>query len=256
LLFVALPPTHGREINRKGTSSSLVGIASTLVFAAVLLTPTSASARTEPPTPPPSGESTVYVDPDFEGTTVDRATLPDTKTTVSPEIAEKLEEIGLTGPVLTVQEGENGMGTFYADEEAWVLDLGPVPTKGGISTQAFSYGFCTGYFNTPAHVSNYLQWGGQSSCSASNGQYYLHRVTAALYDTCIGPFCVILTYRATATSPSSSNFNRVATAYGARTCNNGNGRTYEQKVNVTVRSVAYGPYWQRGVVVNTCSVAP
>lgn len=236
----------------RGVAASVT--AGIMLFA--LLSPAAASADDGPDGALPSNGSTVYVDPKLEGTTIDRSTLPPTSSPdISPELRAQLDELGLTGPVLTVQEGANGLGTYYADDEGWVLDLGP-NSSSGVTTQAFSYGICTGYFNTPAHVATYLQWGGQSSCYASDGQYYLHQVKAALYDTCIGPFCAILTYRATATSPASSNFNNVATAYGALNCVNGNGRTYEQKIDVTVRSVAYGPFWQRDVVVNTCSVAP
>lgn len=230
--------------------------ASIALVAALVVAPSTASAEDAPPPLPPSNGTGVFVDPSLEGTTVDRSSIRESKPSVSPQLQSKLQDLGLTGPLRTVQEGPDGVGTFYADDYAWVLDLGPSAPKRVASTHAFSFGFCTGYFNTPTHVSNYLQWGGQSSCSASNGQYYLHKVNAALYDTCIGPFCAILTYRMTATSPTSADFSSVATAYGAMVCVNGGGRTYEQKVDVIVRSVAYGPFWQRGVVVDTCSVAP
>jgi hypothetical protein len=56
-----------------------------------------------------------------------------------------------------------------------------------------------------------------------------------------------------------SNYSRVATASGQDYCidsSSGADRTYEQRVMVTVRSVTYGPYWQRDRVIDNCDIDP
>jgi len=89
---------------------------------------------------------------------------------IPPALLQKLHDEGLEGDVTSVQKGDGG-GTFYGGENgSWVIDLTP-PTTPGQVTAAFSYGFCVGYFNNIQKVSNYLQWGAQSSCSASDNQY-------------------------------------------------------------------------------------
>jgi len=185
---------------------------------------------------------------------------------ISPPLLDKLHELGLEGEVTSVQGGE-GAGVFYGGEEGtWVINLDPDATADTTKLQTgkavaaqFSYGGCAGYFIHPHKVGGYLEWGGSDNCVASNNQYYLHRVTVALYDTCVGPLCVALGYIKTINSSAAQNFNNVAVVNGYDYCvgqQASNGRTYEQKVTVTVRSVQYGPFWDRGNVVKNCDISP
>ena len=154
---------------------ALPGVVAAAMFAA-LLSPAPASASDVPP--PPSKGSTVTVEPKLKGTTIDKASLPPESVVTSSQLLDGLRLRGLAGSIVTAQKGASG-GTFYSDGTSWVLDLAPASALNQMSASAvspqFSYGFCTGYFNKPSHVASYLQWGAQSSCTASNGQYYLHQ---------------------------------------------------------------------------------
>lgn len=128
----------------------------------------------------------------------------------------------------------------------------------GPATRAFGAGIFTGKFDELHVESGYLIWGAQSSCTASNNQFYLHKVKVELHDSCLYGLCIIFEKIKTIYSPSYSNYSRVATASGRDYCLGGtwgNSRTYEQRVWVTVRSVTYGIFAQTAGVPN-CDINP
>jgi hypothetical protein len=140
----------------------------------------------------------------------------------------------------------------------------PIDAKGnplqtsGPTPNAFGYGICKGTFQPLTKQSRYLVWGAQSTCTASNNFFYLHRVRVDLYDTCLYGLCIFFEKTKSLASPSSSNYSRVATVNGHDYCKgvkDVNSRTYEQRVYVTIRDIDFGPFAQQ-VGVQNCDIKP
>ncbi len=154
--------------------------------------------------------------------------------------------------VVTVDSGNDWSFTFPIDEAG-----NPIPQIGP-STRVFGAGISAGHFTDIHLEGNYLVWGAQSSCVASNNQFYLHQVKVELHDSCLYGICIFFEKIKTIYSLASSNYSRVATASGRDYClgrTSGNSRTYEQRVWVTIRSVTYGVHAQT-VGIPNCDINP
>jgi hypothetical protein len=136
--------------------------------------------------------------------------------------------------------------------------LGKRLPNGILSPKAFGYAFCKGSFQPLVKRAAYLDWGAQSSCTASNNYFHLHQVRVELYDSCLGPLCLRFEKIKQIYSPASSNYSRVATANGHDFCRGrtaANSRTYEQRVFVIVRYEYFGPFAQQSGIAN-CDIQP
>lgn len=209
---------------------------------------------------------------DFEGTQIYDAPA------ISPAVESRIEAAGADPDQLAaIQVGENGNGMFFEMEDgSWVLDLADASTyeisvgseaargatsqayvdiaQSEASALAFTYTFCTGHFFTPKKVSNYLQWGAQSDCRSASSSVYVHDLAVDLYNTCVGPLCAVLETLWAAPSPEG-HYGKLQTASGTDRCESlTEDRTYEQRARVRVRSVDFGPFWERDVVVKDCDV--
>lgn len=153
--------------------------------------------------------------------------------------------------------------SFDSTSASWSFRF-PIDSKGNPqkpgqpSPHAFSFGICTGYFQKIAKEGNHLVWGAQSSCTASDNRYYLHKLRVDLYDSCLYGACIFFQKTKSLVSPASSNYSRVATVNGYDLCRgtkSENSRTYEQRVYVTVRDVKYGPFAQQSGIPY-CDIKP
>ena len=233
-----------KELERKKAFIAAVVLAGALTSVAI-------PAMADTPSPPP--------------TTHARSEPTSPEVVKNSKVLDALAERGVEGDVVTVQEDDSS--AFYSNGSNWVLDLNSTPSKveaakdsdpstaASATAAGFSAGICAGKFRDITKEVGEVVFGAQSSCVASNNSFYRHRVTALLRDTCTDPFplCIIVTDRGTVTSPSSSNFSRLATAAGERKCKTSGKRKYEQRVTVEVRSVQHGPFWQTNRVV-ACNI--
>lgn len=246
-------------------SHKAIAILSALALGLVgLASPAAASSMQLNETAEDSSPAPIQVDGGYEGTTV--VEDPD----LSSEVVARLDDYGVESDnVTSVQIPADGEGVlFVMDDNSWVLDTGPsqlyevqevegeapkVETT-SLATARFSYVLCTGYFSTIRKVDNYLQWGAQSDCRATASSVYVHEVYVDLYDTCVGWGCVLLDHIFNKRG-SEGAYSKVQTAVGTNRCQSGGGdRTYEQRVKVKVRSVDFGPFWDRDNVVRSCDV--
>lgn len=153
--------------------------------------------------------------------------------------------------------------SFDSTNNSWSFRF-PIDSKGNPrkpgqpSPHVFSFGICKGYFQKITREGAYLVWGAQSSCTASDNRYYLHKLRVDLYDSCLYGVCIFFQKTESIVSPASSNYSRVATVNGYDLCRgtkSENSRTYEQRVYVTVRDVKYGPFAQQSGIPY-CDINP
>lgn len=141
----------------------------------------------------------------------------------------------------------------------FAIDSAGKPIKPGTAApKVFSYGICKGTFQRLVNRSGFLDWGAQSSCTASNNYFYLHSIRVELYDSCLIGLCIFFDKIRSIVSPAGSNYSRVATANGHDYCVGNrpeNSRTYEQRATVTIRDVVYGPFAQQAGIHN-CDIQP
>lgn len=247
-----------------------IGVLSALAVCLVsFLAPGVASARPSPDEKSAAVEDVSdapsQLDGNYEGTLIVEDPY------LSPDVVSRLDEFGVNSDnVINIQIPADGEGSlFVMDDNSWVLDtasadvyqLDTVPdgtttveTTAPAATGRYSYTFCTGTFTTIRKVSNYLQWGGQSNCMASASSVYIHEIYMDLYDTCVGPLCILLD-QVKNVRGNEGAYAKIQTAVGANLCESGGGdRTYEQRAKVKVRSVDFGPFWDRDNVVKKCDV--
>lgn len=238
-----------------------VSAASFLLPAAASADPTTPTVRSSPTGDPPAfAEANEY----YEGTAI----LEDPR--LGEDVLARLGEYGVESDnVANMQIPADGEGAlFVMDDNTWVLDTAPstlyevsaaaddhpIVETSSIANARFNYTMCTGHFIDIKKVSNYLEWGGQSNCMLSASSVYVHEIYMDLYDTCVGALCLYLEHIFNERGPEGS-YAKIQTAVGKNICESGGGdRTYEQRAKVRVKSVDFGPFWDRDNVIKKCDV--